>query len=216
MTFALSRWARSLGMALGLGSLASCGTPPAPVSPGREPPAVAPPDADSGVRFATVEVATLPGTVALHDPRRWRATSDGSFTVLEHAPSRSTLTLRVWRSARLVRPEECEAEARLARPALPRPDPEALVDLRELEAPRGFSGSLAVGVEPDPNGTHGFVLGIGAAVGHCFVFAFDTTADGANAVTTVAHRLRAAADQIAPSVTLRDVDERVRPERVLQ
>jgi hypothetical protein len=163
-----------------------------------------------------VELATLPGTIALHDPGRWRATNDGSFTVLEHAPSRSTLTLRVWRSARLVRPEECEAEARLARPTLPRPDPDALVDERALEAPEGFAGSLAVGVEPVPSGTHGFVLGVGAAVGRCFVFAFDTTADGVDAATTVADRLRAAADRIAPSVMLRDVDERVRPERALQ
>jgi hypothetical protein len=57
---------------------------------------------------------------------------------------------------------------------------------------------------------------VGAAVGRCFVFAYDTTAEGVDAPSTVADRLRAVTDDIAPSVTLRAVDERIRSDRPLK
>ena len=196
---------------------ASCGEPPAPATPPPAPPPAVSTDARSNARYGTLELPTLPGIIALYDADRWRATTGGSFTVLEHAPSRSTLALRVWRAARLVRPAECEAEARLVRPALPRPDPDAIVDSRSLEAPEGFSGSLVIGVDGAPRGdVRGYALAVGAAVGRCFVLAFETTAEGVDAASTVGERLRAAVDRIAPSVRLREVDQRVQPERELK
>jgi hypothetical protein len=79
-----------------------------------------------------------------------------------------------------------------------------------LAAPRGFTGSLVVGVEPVPSGaTYGYAFAVGAAVGRCFVLAFDTRAEGAGAPAAIGERLRAAADWIAPSVKLREIDERV-------
>jgi hypothetical protein len=198
-------------------ALFACGDPPTPVAPRHEPAPVAASDTDSTASWGIVELATLPGSIELYDPGRWRDASGGSFTLLQHAASSARVALRVWRAARLVRPAECEAEARLARPSLPRADPESLVDSRALEAPKEFSGSLVVGVEPTPNGgAHGFVLAVGAAVGRCFVLVFETTADGADAANAVAERLRAAADRIVPSVELSGVDERVQPDRELK
>jgi hypothetical protein len=198
-------------------SLVSCGRAPAPAVPNDPPPAVAPPADTAAETFGTVDLAALPGSITVYDPERWRATHPGTFTVLEHAATGSTLTLRVWRAARLVRPEECESEARLARPTLPRPDPDLLVDSRPLDAPSGFHGSLVVGVEPiPPGGARGHVLGVGAAVGRCFLLAFDTAADGPDAAQVVGDRLRAVVDRIAPSVTFRAADERVQPERPLK
>jgi len=166
--------------------------------------------------FAVVELPKLPGAIALDDAGRWREENGGSFTVLEHAASRSRLSVRLSRAARLVRPDECEAEARLARPDLPRIDPEAVIDSRPLAAPEGFNGSVRVGVDLGPSGsTHGFVLAVGAAVGRCFVLAFETSADGASSARIVGDRLRAATDIIVPSVELRSIDERVRPGRDL-
>jgi hypothetical protein len=169
---------------------------------------------DSASSFGIVELPRLPGSIALDDASRWREASAGSFTVLDHAPSRSTLSIRLARAARLVRPSECEAEARLARPSLPRVAPEAIIASHPLAAPQGFSGTVVVGVDLTPSGsTHGFVLAVGAAIGRCFVLAFETSADGANAAHVVAERLRATTDRVVPSIELRNVDDRVRPDR---
>jgi hypothetical protein len=173
----------------------------------------------SAPSFGIVELPKVPATIALDDARRWREANGGaagSFTVLEHAPSRSRLSVRLWRAARLVRPAECEAEARLARPSLPRVEPEAIIDSRPLDAPEGFTGSLVVGVDMTPSGsTRGFVLAVGAAIGRCFVLAFETSADGAESALIVGERLRAAADRVVPSIEIRSVDERVHPDRDL-
>lgn len=166
--------------------------------------------------FGIVELEALPGAITLDDASRWRAVNSGSFTVLEHAASRSRLSLRLWRAARLVRPAECEAEARVARPSLPRVDPDAVIDSRPLDAPEGFTGSVVVGVDGTPSGsTRGFVLAVGAAIGRCFVLVFETSADGSNAARVVGDRLRRASDVVVPSVELRSIDERVRPDRDL-
>jgi hypothetical protein len=210
-----ARFLRALVTAAALA--VSCARAPAPEAARPPPPPSVPPPADEAPAFGTLGLATLPGSIALYDPERWRATKGGSFTVLEHATTRSTLTLRVWRAARLVRPAECENDARLARPTLPRPDPDMLVDSRALEAPAGFDGLLVVGVEPaPPGGARGHALAVGAAVGRCFLLAFDTVAEGADAALVVGDRLRMLVDRIAPSVRLREADERVQPERALK
>jgi hypothetical protein len=216
-TSALSALGVRFALFLACGTLPSCGEPPAPAAPPHAPPPSAQPPSDAQARYGAVALASPPGTIVLYDPEHWRARRAGSFTVLEHPSSRSTLAIRLWRAARLVRPAECEAEARLARPELPRRDPDALIDERPLSAPREFSGSLVVGVEPDADGaTRGFALAVGAAIGRCFVLAYDTRATGAGAASVVAERLRAAADAVVPSVELREVDERVQPEPLLK
>lgn len=206
-----------LPLVLAWAALASCGNHPTAVVPPSMPPPSVPSADDTSTDFGTVALANPPGAIVLYDPARWRTTSGGSFTLLEHPSSHSTIAIRVWRAARLVRPAECEADARLARPELPHVDPDLLVDSRPLTAPRDFSGSLVVGVEPGTDGaTRGFALAVGAAIGRCFVLAYDTSAAGPDAANVVAERLRTAADELFPSVELREVDERVQPERVLK
>jgi hypothetical protein len=200
-----------------LAMVLGCGSPPPPATPRSEAPPSAPPQPDDGARWAIVEIPEIRAVVELYDPARWRRTGGGSFTVLEHAASRSVLVLRVWKAARLVRPVECEAEARLLRPSLPRASADSIIDERPLEAPDEFSGSLVVGVEPSPTGaTRGYALAVGAAVGSCFVLCFETTADGNDSAGVVGDRLRAAADRIVPSVGLGQVDDRIQPERELK
>ena len=210
---ARSRTTRLATPLLAIATLA-CGAPPAPAEPPAKPEAIAPPDRGPPSRSGVVELSSLPGAVTLDDPTRWRAAAGGSFSTLEHSPSRSRLALRVWRAVRGVRPTECEADARIARPDLPRADPESIVDSRSIQAPEDFMGTLVVGVEPMPDGsTRGFALAVSSTIGRCFVFCFETVADGANAALVVADRLQEAVDRILPSVELRGIEERVQPER---
>ena len=216
MTSTVSARGRTTRLALLFVAIAtlSCGTPPEPATPPGTPEAPAPTDPSPPPRLGVVELSSLPGAVTLYDPARWRSGSGGSFATLEHPPSRSTLALRVWRAARVVRPAECEAEARILRPQLPRVDPESIVDSRRIEAPHEFLGTLVVGVEPVPGGsTRGFALAVSSTVGRCFVFCFETVADGADAALVVAGRLHEAVDRILPSVELHGVEERIHPER---
>jgi hypothetical protein len=100
---------------------------------------------------------------------------------------------------------------------LPRADPDVIVEERPLEAPRDFSGTLVLGVEPAPHSAlRGFALAVGAAVGRCYVLSYETTADGPDAASVVADRLRAAAERLVPSVRLYGVDDRIHPERELK
>lgn len=216
MISAVSARSRTTRLATPLLAIATltCGAPPAPAEPPAKPEAPAPPDRSRPSRSGVVELSSLPGAVTLDDPGRWRAAAGGSFSTLEHPPSRSRLALRVWRAARGVRPAECEAEARIVRPDLPRADPESIVESRRIQAPDDFMGTLVVGVEPMPDGsTHGYALAVSSTIGSCFVFCFETVADGADAPLVVADRLQDAADRILPSVELHGVEERVRSER---
>ena len=207
---ALTRPTRLAMPILAMATLA-CGAPPAPAAPPAKPEAPASPNPSPPSRSGVVELSSLPGAVTLYDPARWRAAASGSFSTLEHPSSHSTRALRVWRAARNVRPAECEVDARVVRPDLPRADPDSIVDSRRIEAPDEFMGTLVVGVEPKPDGsTRGFALAVSVAIGRCFVFCFETVADGTDAALVVADRLQEAVDRILPSVELHGVEERVR------
>jgi hypothetical protein len=128
--------------------------------------------------------------VSLPDPSSWRAAREGSFVLLEQRATSSRIVLRVWKAARLVRPSECEAEARLLRPALPRVDPSAVLDARSIDAPHGYDVRLVVGLQDGRDrSVHGFALAVGAAVGRCYLSAYETRADGPSAAERVADRL---------------------------
>jgi hypothetical protein len=128
--------------------------------------------------------------VSLPDPSSWRAARDGSFVVLEQRATSSRIVLRVWKAARLVRPAECEAEARLLRPLLPRVDPVTVLDQRSIAAPRGYDVRLVVTLEEDQErAVRGFALAVGAAVGRCYLAAYETRAEGQSAHERVADRL---------------------------
>jgi hypothetical protein len=139
--------------------------------------------------WAERDLRRVPAIVTLPDARAWHASTSGTFTLLEQRATRSTLALRVTLAPRLVKPEQCEVEARLARPTLPVVDPSSVVERRALAAPAGFDVRLVVGVTPVPNGVRGYALAIGAGTSRCYVAAFETESEGPSAADRVAERL---------------------------
>jgi hypothetical protein len=145
---------------------------------------------------------TLPGKAS------WELAEGPTWLVLEHRPSSSQLALRTWRAERLVRRNECEAQARLARPTIPIEHEEAVVDRHALSAPADFDSELVVGVEPSALGIAGYALVIGASVGRCYAAVFTTRVSGKDAELEVAARLGLVVDRVLSQVRIRSVDER--------
>jgi len=201
-----------LGVTLGCAGASPAEAPPR--APEHAVPAPVQKDAADGFdgSFAERSLARVPARVSLPDARSWHAHASGSFTVLEHASTHSTLTLRVAAAARLVRPEQCEADARLARPSLPPSDGASVVERRALAAPQGFDTRLVVGVEPRAGGTvHGYALAIGAATGRCYVACFETEGGGPHAPDDVADRLAVVVSGVFETLRIPSADERAVP-----
>lgn len=150
----------------------------------------------------------------LPEVERWRKARPSAWEHLEHAASRSRLDLRLTRAERLVRPQDCEARARLERPDLPAlAEGEEALDQRTLRAPPGFFTRVTVLVaESAPAELEGHVTAFGAAVGRCFALHFVTHATGANASDEVARRLGLVVAKLLPNIVVADVDARVTPE----
>lgn len=162
-----------------------------------------------GSEFRTVVLRAVPARVSLPDPSSWRAAREGSFVVLEQRATSSIIVLRSWKAARLVRPSECEAEARLLRPALPRVDPATLVDNRKIDAPRNHDVHLAVAVEEAPDrSVRGVALAVGAAVGRCYLASYETRAEGPSAPERVADRLATMVPGFIETVDVEGVEVR--------
>lgn len=155
-----------------------------------------------------MELPSLPAIVTLPERAHWRMRARGTFVELEHSASGSRITLRAWRASRLVRPAECEAEVRLARPDLPRATPETELERARVEYPEGFDAELSVGVEPAEDGARGHATLVGTTPGRCLFVAFETVATGASAAIHVADRLTIAVEGILPRVRIPSVDAR--------
>lgn len=207
------------GLALGLppAILGGCAAAaPAPPRAAARPPSAVEPSGASGAGFdgpfAERSLARVPAHVSLPDARAWHAHPSGSFTLLEHAPTRSTLALRIMTAPRLVRPSECEADARLARPSLPASDGASIVEERALAAPQGFDTRLVVGVEPRGDGSvHGFALAVGAATGRCYVACFETESAGDRAAADVAERLAVVVSGVFETLRVPSAEDRAVP-----
>jgi hypothetical protein len=145
----------------------------------------------------------------LPDAQSWHAGASGTFTVLVHAGTRSTLALRVGPAARLVKPETCESEARLLRPSLPKLAAGEVVERRTLAAPHGFDTRLVVGVTlADAGRVHGVALAVGAATGRCYVAAFETEGVGPHAAEEVADRLAVVVSGVLETLHVPVAEER--------
>lgn len=131
--------------------------------------------------------------------------------VARHAATRSEIVARIWRAPRLVRREECETQARLWRPAIPKTADESVMERRVITTPAGFSGELVVGVAPlsASSELQGFAVVFGSSVGRCYALVYTTTAAGRGADAALGRRLAIVADEIVPRVRLRGIDERV-------
>ena len=157
----------------------------------------------------------FPVELRLPVKENWHIVDGPTWLVAEHAPSSSQLALRTWRAGRLVRAAECEAAARLSRPAIPFIRDEAVVDRRAFAAPVGFETELVVGVEPGGRGLTGYALVIGSSVGRCYMAVFTTALTGGSAEQELATRLEFTVDRILSSVRVRSVDERAPRRRLI-
>jgi hypothetical protein len=208
-SWALFRGSRCLAALFALGC-AGTAPPPRPPERPRAAPAKAVTSLDRG--WGERVIWQVPIRVRLPDARSWHAASSGTFTVLEHAPTSSRLTLRVTLAPRLVRPEACEAEARLARPSMPgRGDASAIVEERTIAAPEGFDVRLVVGATPASDGVRGFALAVGAATSRCYVGLYETTAVGPRAAEEVADRLALAVSGILETMHVPNAERRISP-----
>ncbi len=150
----------------------------------------------------------FPPKLQLPDKQGWQISEGPSWLLAAHVSSSSQLALRTWRADRLVRRAECEAQARLERPAIPIVHDEAIVDRHLLSPPADFDNELVVGVERSKLGIAGYALGFGASVGRCYAAVFTTHVCGKDAELEVAARLGLVADRILSHVRVRSVDER--------
>ncbi|HEY4102693.1 MAG TPA: hypothetical protein VGM44_02345, partial [Polyangiaceae bacterium] len=131
----------------------------------------------------------LPIEFVLPEKSTWQITPGQTWLEAVQSSSASSFAIRTWRAGRLVKRSECEQQARLARPAIPRVDPDSIVEQRPFNAPVGFDSELVVGVEPTARGVEGYALVFGANVGFCYAAVFTTVASGGGAEQTVAARL---------------------------
>lgn len=144
-------------------------------------------------------------------PANWQSQDTERWLTLSHAKSESTLALRTWRAARLVRIEECEKQARLWRPELPEIVADNVVDERSLSGPPGYAVRMTVLVRrlEGESSIEGWALAFGAGIGKCYAALFSTRAEGAGAEAAIAERLVIASDRILPSVQEQGVDARI-------
>ena len=204
------RFHRLFGLFSALSALVAC----APTAPPRAAPG-APATASSSTGFLEGNVGRVrshaldfPIEFSLPDKANWHIAEGPSWLVAEQQSSSSQLALRTWRAERLVRRDECEAQARLVRSSIPIVHEDAIVERRALPAPADFDNELLVGVEPNALGITGYALVFGASVGRCYAAIFTTSVIGKDAEVAVAARLGLVVDRILSQVRLRNVDER--------
>jgi hypothetical protein len=195
------------------GQRAMAATGPAPAGSTAAPPRASDLGELRDDRWERARIARLSVTLELPDASGWREGAGGSWARLEHARSHSRLELNLTRAERLVRPEDCEARARLGHPELPRPAEGEALERQRLGVPRGFLTYATLSVnETQGSMLEGHVTAFGATVSRCFAFHFVTRVSGAGGETEIARRLSLVALRVLPSLALSAVDDRVSPE----
>jgi len=203
--------ARIALFALGLVLCFGCGSPaPEPRAVPPRPPPVAPSFAAELADGGWAEVESPRQSLAVRLPQRdaWRTDDAQPWFLARHPATESLLRLRTWLAPRLVRPEECEQQARLWLPAIPPTRAEAVVR-RPLRAPEGFSGEVVVGVEPGHEGLEGHALAFGADVGRCYAAVFTTHASGSGSEDVLGRRLVLIVEGVLERVRRHTIEDRV-------
>ncbi|HEV8244500.1 MAG TPA: hypothetical protein VGP93_01900 [Polyangiaceae bacterium] len=143
------------------------------------------------------------------DRPAWRVVNSGTWSLLIHDRTHSSLLLKLWSAPRLVRKEECAAMARLGRRDLALLEEEELVERRPFSAPAGFDAELRVGVREAGGELHGFAQVFGAGIGRCYVAAFETVARGPVREKEIGRRLGLFVEAVLASVEVRNIEQRV-------
>lgn len=150
--------------------------------------------------------------IPLPERRSWRVDdSTTPWLVARQPASSSELLARTWTAQRLVRPAECERQARLWRPDLPAPSDDTTVDARTIAVPADYQTQLVVAVQPHAGGIDGFALAFGATVGRCYALVYSTSAKGPGAETAVGRRLAIIVDGVISRVHGLRIEDRLRP-----
>ena len=181
----------------------------APRTPASPPARSATSESGFGGRPARVEVRSQAVTLPLPDSSRWRGETFGSWSVLLHDATRSTLYVKQWPAARLVRAGECLTQARFGQRAMIILRDEEIVDRREVMIPPGVDGDVVVGVRDVGAELHGYAEMSAAGIGRCLVVTFHTVAQGRGREEEVAQRLATIADNVFAQVRPQVVEDRV-------
>jgi hypothetical protein len=211
--------ARSVRAAL-LVALAGCSTAPEPAvgqsarsasaADATRAPAQAPFTDDSFPgRLARVEVRSQGVTLLLPDASAWQGEAAGTWSLLRHDATGSKLWLKHWRAARLVRPDECLALARLGQPAMIVLRDEEIVERRSMTTPPGFTGEVVVAVRELGRELHGYAELSSAGIGRCLVAVFHTVTNGAGREQELGRRLAVIVDNTFERARTRAVEDRV-------
>lgn len=190
--------ARALAV-LALAAPTGCAGAEAPVAaPPAAPPRPAPPRAEPTLEGEVTPVfAPHHGlTIPLPDGARWQITETPRELVATHAPTGSTLRVRVSRPLAPTSRGAC-TEDLVARGVVPVLDDAALIERGPLAVPEGFDTELRAAILPAEPGAplRGVVVAVGAAPRRCFAYVFSTTARseralGARLATMTASSLR--------------------------
>lgn len=201
-------------MAAGCGSAA----PPPEASPAPPRAVVTPAPVEPEVQalpaqdFGEVTGLGSPLVVSVPDVGRWEraaAPATSEWLSLNHAPSRSSLELRVWRGGRRARPEDCAEQLGLWRRHVAELGEDERVSSERMELPHGFDAQLSVFVRAlGTEEVEGHLIAVGARPARCLAVVFRSVASGQAASRQVAERLRLVADVVLPSIELRSVEDR--------
>jgi len=177
------------------------------------------------VDWAEIEAAKFPLIVSVPEARAWQIDrGEKNWLLLHHAPSHSSLFVRVWRAARTVTPDSCRAQAALWQPVIGEVGEDQRVSEQRLQVPLGFDTAveaLVIGLSgtphsaagpPEPVEVEGRVHAFGAAPGRCFAVLFVTRSRGTGAERVVAERMSLMADEALPRMRMRGIEDRVRIE----
>jgi hypothetical protein len=187
-----------------LGMLSGCGGSPvtsAPVAPARAAPVAFREDPAPLPRYHSRRLAM---SLPLPDGRAWRIDDHSRpELVATHAPTRSEVTVALFRTDDLVGRAQCEAMAR-ARKLVPSGELRTLEDDVTLTQ-QTFDTRIWVALEPGrgPDRTLvGYVMAFGGFLRKCFAFVFSTEVEGASDEPVLSSRLAFARTRILGGLEL--------------
>lgn len=153
-----------------------------------------------GGKWGTFHSQRFDVRLPLPDGRTWRIDDHkGSWLSATHAPSASTVRLRMFLESHAQNRAKCEARVREADAALPKPKPDQSVDDAEAGVLAGWDARAISFVTPDPavpQKLTGHLLVFASNIRKCLAFQLTTEASGPAAQEIVAARLVDAKERI--------------------